>query len=81
MSLHGSLLSARDAATLPAPPVDLPASVLALLADIAQSDVVAHRLTSIPGIGALCATALVAAIGKAETLHGPATASTGSEGV
>lgn len=35
-------------------------------AQLAQSDEVARRLTSIPGVGALNATALVAAVGRAE---------------
>jgi transposase len=35
-------------------------------AELARTDEVARRLTSIPGVGALNATALVAAVGKAE---------------
>lgn len=38
-------------------------------AQLARTDEVARRLTSIPGVGALNATALVAAVGKAEAFN------------
>ena len=45
----------------------------------ARHDEAAHRLTSIPGIGALNATALVAAVGDANVRHRLSMSASGNE--